>query len=218
MAKVIDWVAYDDRYRSADIDRATNAAIKKEIKAHGYRFSAWAHQESGRGAPLLDDLRVARFSREAWGSLMVACHHAGATEEDKRFYRAHYKCDDSVPDQVLPLPERSFPLITFPVPDEVFAALKNKQEERMLLPLDDTTRTYRVYDCIFFERAGDPAPVPENVRFSVSGLYSMTDLDDLTSWLRQKGDPPLDEGDCLTPLPMNTSLPFLYIELRRTDD
>ena len=72
MAKVIDWVAYDDRYRSADIDRATNAAIKKEIKAHGYRFSAWEHQESGRGAPLLDDLRVARFSREAPVSRLAA--------------------------------------------------------------------------------------------------------------------------------------------------
>ena len=88
----------------------------------------------------------------------------------------------------------------------------------MLLPLDDTTRTYRVYDCIFFERASDPDPVPENIRFSVTGLYSMTDLDDLTSWLRQKGDPPLDVGNYLAPLPPDTSLPFLYIELRRTDD
>lgn len=218
MAKVIDWVAYDDHYRSANIDRATNNAIKREIREYGYRFSAWAHQENSPCAPLLDDLRVARFSREAWGSLMVACHHADATEEDKRFYRAHYKCDDYVPDQTLPVSRRTFPFITFSLSDEAFALLKSGKEARLLLPLDDTTRAYRVYDCIFFERGSDPDPVPENICFSVSGLYSMTDLEDLHSWLRQSDAPPLEEGKYLAPLPLDTTLPFLYLEIKRSEE
>ena len=82
MAKVIGWATYDDRYRSAEITPEVNHAIIAEIRAHGYRFSAWEHQEGQRCAPLMDDMRLARFSREAWASLMVACHHADASAAD----------------------------------------------------------------------------------------------------------------------------------------
>ena len=217
MAKVIGWATYDDRYRSAEITPEVNHAIIAEIRAHGYRFSAWEHQERQRCAPLMDDMRLARFSREAWASLMVACHHADASAADKRFYFVHYKLDDKVPDTVIPGDPRDSYGIDCPVSDELFEKMKGVREMRMLLPICDETRERRAHDCLRFLRENDPEYLLESVDFAFSSLYAMDDLADFEEWRQAYGEAPLDEGTYFAPMPVDTAHPFLYIPLEALD-
>ena len=217
MAKVIGWGTYDDRYRSAEITPEVNRAIIEDIRAHGYRFSAWEHQEGCRCAPLMDDMRIARFSREAWASLMVACHHADASAEDKRFYFVHYKCDEEVPDSVIPEDKRDRCGMDCLVSDAMFEKLKSVKAMRLLLPLNDGTRACRAHDCLMFMRENDPEFLFESVDFAFSSLYAMDDLDDFETWRKFNDEPPLDAGTYFAPQPVNTDLPFLYILLEALD-
>lgn len=217
MAKVIGWGTYDDRYRSAEITTEVNRAIIEDIRAHGYRFSAWEHQEGRRCAPLMDDMRIARFSREAWASLMVACHHADASAEDKRFYFVHYKCDEEVPDSVIPEDKRDRCGMDCLVSDATFEKLKSVKTMRLLLPLNDGTRERRAHDCLIFMRENDPEFLLESVDFAFSSLYAMDDLDDFETWRKFNDEPPLDAGTYFAPQPVNTDLPFLYILLEALD-
>lgn len=217
MAKVIGWGTYDDRYRQTGITSEVNRAIIEDIKAHGYRFSSWEHQESVHCAPLMDDLRIVRFSREAWASLMVTCHHADASPEDKRFYFVHYKYDDTVPDTVIPEDTRDQCGMDFHVSDEQFEALKSVRTMRMLLPLDERAWEHRAHDCMMFLRENDPEYLFESVDFVVSSLYSMTDLDDFEAWRQGYDEPPLTEGTYFAPEPVDTGRPFLYMLLEAFD-
>lgn len=73
--KVIGWTYYDN----TEIDEgenswaATNAVID-EIKAKGYLFSGYDHQETFDCAPILSDGKMRRFSQRGFGGIMAEAH------------------------------------------------------------------------------------------------------------------------------------------------
>ncbi len=69
--RVVDWVDYDDDYPDSDLGWAARNAVIDEIRAHGYSFSGWAHQEGYRCTPLLNDGTVCRYSQRGWGDVMA---------------------------------------------------------------------------------------------------------------------------------------------------
>ena len=69
--RVVDWVDYDDDYPESDRGWAARNAIIDDIRAHGYSFSGWAHQEGYRCAPLLNDGTICRYSQRGWGDVMA---------------------------------------------------------------------------------------------------------------------------------------------------
>ncbi len=73
--KVIGWTEYDDiSFREGrNTDAAVNAIID-DIKANGYCFSGYAHQEMTCGAPILNDGKIRRFGQRDWGAVMARAH------------------------------------------------------------------------------------------------------------------------------------------------
>ena len=72
---VIGWTHFDnEKIEEADCGYSDNAAIIDDIRAHGYSFSGYAHQELDGGAPVMNDGRVRRFSRRIWGNTMAHAH------------------------------------------------------------------------------------------------------------------------------------------------
>lgn len=73
--RVVDWVDYDDDYPDGDIGSwAARNAIIDDIRAHGYLFSGWAHQEGAYCTPLLNDGKIYRYSQRGWGDVMAEAH------------------------------------------------------------------------------------------------------------------------------------------------
>ncbi len=73
--RVVDWVDYDDDdYPEGKIGWAARNAVIDEIRAHGYNFSGWAHQEGYRCAPVLNDGCRYLWSQRGWGDVMAEAH------------------------------------------------------------------------------------------------------------------------------------------------
>ena len=61
---VIGWTEYDnDRIETGENDDEAVEAIIADIRANGYCFSGWAHQELHCGAPVLSDQKKRLFSQ-----------------------------------------------------------------------------------------------------------------------------------------------------------
>ncbi|MBQ2737653.1 MAG: hypothetical protein IJF38_03110 [Clostridia bacterium] len=72
---VIGWTHFDnEKIEGADCTHSDNAAIIDDIRAHGYSFSGYAHQELDGGVPVMNDGKARRFSRRIWGSTMANAH------------------------------------------------------------------------------------------------------------------------------------------------
>ncbi len=70
--QVVGWTYYDDlRFPEGEDSYASNAAIMADIRAHGYHFTGWHHEEDFNGAPILNDGRIYRYSQRGWGALMA---------------------------------------------------------------------------------------------------------------------------------------------------
>ena len=77
--KVIGWTDYEDeRYDNEPLTFASRHAIVDCIKAHGYRFSGWEHQESLYGCPVLNDGKKRTCTQRGFGSIMAEAHNEGA--------------------------------------------------------------------------------------------------------------------------------------------
>ncbi len=72
--RVVGWVCYDDDYPEGIMGWAARNAVIDDIRAHGYEFSGWAHQEGYCCAPLLNDGKIYRFSQRGWGDVMAEAH------------------------------------------------------------------------------------------------------------------------------------------------
>ena len=72
--RVVGWTWYDDDIEEGKQCWAARNAIVDDIKAHGYEFSGWAHQECERCAPILNDGKIYRFSQRGWGDVMAEAH------------------------------------------------------------------------------------------------------------------------------------------------
>lgn len=72
--RVVNWVSYDDDYPEGDGGWAARNAIIDDIRAHGYVFSGWAHQEGDYCVPLLNDGKMYTYSQRGWGDVMAEAH------------------------------------------------------------------------------------------------------------------------------------------------
>ena len=72
--RVIGWADYDDDLPEGDNGWAARNAIIDEIRAHGYEFSGWHHQEGAAATPVLNDGRKYCYSRWGWGDVMAEAH------------------------------------------------------------------------------------------------------------------------------------------------
>ncbi len=70
--RVIGWTNYDNmRFEEGRDTFASHEAIIDDMRAHGYDFSGWHHQEADYGMPVLNDGKVRRYSQRGWGGLMA---------------------------------------------------------------------------------------------------------------------------------------------------
>ena len=75
--KVVGWTSYDDSSVEDSGNRigfAERNAIIDDIKAHGYLFSGYDHQEMFDCAPVLNDGKRRCFSQRGWGGVMAEAH------------------------------------------------------------------------------------------------------------------------------------------------
>lgn len=83
--RVVGWAYYDDDMEQGDIGWAARNAIIDDIKAHGYLFSGWAHQECDCCAPVLNDGKLYCFSQRGWGGVMAEAHGYNGRMDYARF-------------------------------------------------------------------------------------------------------------------------------------
>ena len=75
--RVVGWTEYDgDDVPEARgrIGYAECCAVIDDIKANGYLFTGWDHQESFRCVPVLNDGKKRCFSQRGWGGIMAEAY------------------------------------------------------------------------------------------------------------------------------------------------
>lgn len=73
--KVVGWTEYDaSGIQDAPLTDAAARAIVEDIRAHGYFFSGFDHQERLLGAPVLNDGRRRAVSQRMFAALMAEAH------------------------------------------------------------------------------------------------------------------------------------------------
>ena len=75
--RVVGWTSYDDESTpdsTGSIGFAERNAIIDDIKANGYLFSGYDHQEMWDCAPVLNDGKKRCFSQRGWGGVMAEAH------------------------------------------------------------------------------------------------------------------------------------------------
>ncbi len=73
--RVIGWTYYeDDHIETAGASDAAVRAIIEEIRARGYLFTGWHHQEGSHTVPVLNDGKKRLFSTRTLGAIMAEAH------------------------------------------------------------------------------------------------------------------------------------------------
>lgn len=75
--RVVGWASYDDMSiedSGNTIGFAERHAVIDDIKANGYLFSGYDHQEMWDCAPVLNDGKKRCFSQRGWGGVMAEAH------------------------------------------------------------------------------------------------------------------------------------------------
>lgn len=74
--RVVGWASYDDPdIEDAEYNSSSAVmAIIDDIKAHGYDFTGYEHQECFDCAPVLNDGKRRTFSQRGWGGIMARAH------------------------------------------------------------------------------------------------------------------------------------------------
>ncbi len=94
--KVLGWTDYDSfDFEDGDNTDAAVAAIIEDIKAYGYCFSGYAHQEYSGGVPVLNDGLARRFSQRGWGSVMAQAHGFFGPVDYSNF-AYHFPADEEI--------------------------------------------------------------------------------------------------------------------------
>ena len=86
--KVIGWTSYDDEETEDShgcIGFAERNAIIDDIRAHGYLFSGWDHQETWNCVPILNDGKKRCYSQRGWGGVMAEAHGMMGNYDYARF-------------------------------------------------------------------------------------------------------------------------------------
>lgn len=101
--KVVGWAWYDTRLEEGEDSWAARSAIVDDIKAHGYMFSGFAHQEGDNCAPVLNDGKIRRYSQRGWGDIMAEAHGYTGRMDYARF--AFMLDDDDAEKEIRPTEE-----------------------------------------------------------------------------------------------------------------
>ncbi|MBQ9801812.1 MAG: hypothetical protein IJW51_01910 [Clostridia bacterium] len=73
--RVVGWTGYDDPdIEEAPCSEAAVQAIIADIRANGYLFTGWHHQEFLNCAPVLNDGKKRLFSEREFGEVMARAH------------------------------------------------------------------------------------------------------------------------------------------------
>ena len=113
--KVVGWTSYDDMSvedSGNTIGFAERHAIIDNIKANGYLFSGYDHQEMWDCAPVLNDGKKRCFSQRGWGGVMAEAHGYfgaydyslftfGIKEEAVKRPRNYFVADNFTPEEDL---------------------------------------------------------------------------------------------------------------------
>ncbi len=100
---VIGWTYYDNtEIAEGECDLAARTAIIADIRANGYRFSGWHHQETDNCTPVLSDGKMRTYSQRGWGDIMA---EAWGNTGDMDYVRYAFHTDDEEP--VIPPQERN---------------------------------------------------------------------------------------------------------------
>lgn len=110
--RVVGWISYDDadvEDSGSRIGFAERNAIIDDIKANGYLFSGYDHQEMLDCAPVLNDGKRRCFSQRGWGGVMAEAHGYfgaydyslfafGVNEEYAKRPRKYFSADGFTPE------------------------------------------------------------------------------------------------------------------------
>ena len=92
--RVVGWADYSDPdIEDEDVSEAALQAIIEDIRANGYCFSGWDHQESFGCAPVLNDGKRRTFSQRGFGGVM-AMAHGNLSRMGYSEYAFHFGEDD----------------------------------------------------------------------------------------------------------------------------
>ncbi len=73
--RVIGWTDdYDPDYEEGETSFAAQAAIIDDIRANGYDFTGYQHQEFPGCTPVLNDGKIRNFTRRGFGGVMAEAH------------------------------------------------------------------------------------------------------------------------------------------------
>lgn len=86
--KVVKWVPWKGGMKENKTQEAEEAIIE-EIRANGYAFSGWSHQNEPTGVPMFEDGTVGTYSLRGWGDIMARAWGI-LDEENKPNYMAFY--------------------------------------------------------------------------------------------------------------------------------
>jgi len=86
--RVIGWTNYDDEStpdKTGCLGFAERNAIIDDIRAHGYLFSGWDHQEMWDCTPILNDGKKRCYSQRSWGGIMAEAYGCTGAYDYSRF-------------------------------------------------------------------------------------------------------------------------------------
>ena len=109
--RVVGWTEYDGDDvpdTRGRIGYAECCAVIDDIKANGYLFSGWDHQESLRCVPVLNDGKKRCFSQRGWGGIMAEAYgYTGAYDYSL------FTFDESIDPEKVKKPSKGFSSYSF---------------------------------------------------------------------------------------------------------
>ena len=165
--KVIGWTHYDDGYYpEGECSPAAFRAIIDHVRAHGYDFSGYAHQELFDCTPVMNNGERMCFTQRAWGRIMAEAHgHFGVYDYtnysigyDAEKTPEYYTIDES---EILPKEELCE---TYNISLSADCFEKVLKEKSLILTDSENLRYIDVGDTVILESEADRA------EYKVSGV------------------------------------------------
>ena len=216
--KVIGWSTYDyDDFRGLGHDDYTDEvwdAVLQDVVEHGYLFCGEDMQEKRNCCPVLDDYRIARFSRRGFAAIMAEAHgeleyydYAGYMEscsiddEEKVFPDGEARPDPRV--KILPIGRRCHDLPLdedlFPLFMDLYTEKEDFDGEIVYLNKSTVPKTYLlpvrqkegdpyfwVRDAVQFHREDNGEPFP--IILFIGRILSFPSYEDFKDFLENYKD------------------------------
>ena len=171
--RVIGWTNYDDESvpdKAGCLGFAERHAIIDDIRAHGYLFSGWDHQEMWDCTPILNDGKKRCYSQRSWGGIMAEAYECTGDYDYARF-----TFSESLDREKCVYPKNSnYPRATTPEADLSEHFILSVEEE--LFTLAETSNPFFLEDLkeLRYIDAGDTLTL---VSGDKRATYFVTDID-----------------------------------------